>query len=269
MVSGQDAGQDAGEGLVTGDAVVLDLRLARLPTRMLSFAIDLTVQALLGVGLAIFDSFVLGDATEQLTGAVTITEVVAVLVGYPLAMETLTRGRTLGKLVLGLRTVRDDGGSIGFAQALVRALAGIADFWVTSFVVALLVAAFNAQDKRLGDLLAGTVVVRERTPTTIAAPPSMPAGLDAWASTLQLSVLPDDLARAGRRYLQRAPTMSGSASWFRAMELATAVSRVTAPSPPPGVPPDVYVQAVLAERHRRAMASLAAGPAGFPSSRIQ
>ena len=47
---------------------------------------------------------------------------VGVVVGYPLVMETLTRGRTLGKMAIGLRTVRDDGGPIRFRQALVRAL---------------------------------------------------------------------------------------------------------------------------------------------------
>ena len=54
-----------------------------------------------------------------------IIEVVLVFAGYPILMEWLTRGRTLGKIWLGLRVVRDDGGPIGFRQALVRGLAGL------------------------------------------------------------------------------------------------------------------------------------------------
>lgn len=250
--------------LVTGDAVALDLQVARLPTRMLSFAIDVAVQAALGIACAAADGLWLRHATRQLVTAVVLTELVGCLVAYPLVMETLTRGRTLGKLALGLRTVRDDGGGIGFAQALVRALAGVADFWSSAFVVALVVAATNSRGRRLGDLLAGTVVVRERTPTRVVGPPPMPPGLAGWASTLQLAVLPDALVRAGRSYLERLPALDPAAAADRGRALAAAVAAVTAPLPPPGVPPVPYLQAVLAERHRRAMAGLRADPADSP-----
>lgn len=253
---GESRESTTGRELVTGDAVVLDLQLARLPTRMLSFAVDVAVQLVLAGAGAVADVLLFRHASEQLVAAVLVTELVAVLVGYPLTMETLTRGRTLGKLALGLRTVRDDGGAIGFGQALVRALAGVVDFWSSAFVVALLVAAASSRDKRLGDLLAGTVVVREQTPTRLPGPPVMPAHLAGWATTLQLSVLPDDLARAGRRYLERLGQLDPAAAAEQGVALARAVAAVTAPPPPPGVPPMAYLQAVLAERHRRAMASL-------------
>jgi uncharacterized RDD family membrane protein YckC len=248
--------------LVTGDAVALDLRLARLPTRMLSFAIDVGVQLGLGVGFGLADALWLDRAAMPLQTAIVLSELVVCLVGYPVVMETLTRGRTLGKLALGLRTVRDDGGSIGFAQAFVRGLAGLIDFWSSAFVVALVVAGASARDKRVGDLLAGTVVVRERTPTRVVGPPVMPPELAGWAQTLQLSVLPDGLVRAGRHYLERLAQFDPAFAAERGLALASAVAAVTAPPPPPGVPPVRYLQAVLAERHRRSMAGLASR---FPS----
>ena len=93
-----------------------------------------------------------------------------VFLGYPVAMETLTRGRTLGKMALGLRVVRDDGGPITFRQALVRGLVGLAlerpGLVLLGFGPALgmIVAMFSARGKRIGDMAAGTVVLQERLP---------------------------------------------------------------------------------------------------------
>src|SRR5262245_39402584 len=101
-------------GLVTGEAVLLDLRLAKLGSRSVALVIDLTIQfvALLAGGL------LLGALASTLDGAaaaaILLTYVVLVIVGYPVAMETLTRGRTVGKLAMGLRTLREDGGPIRF-----------------------------------------------------------------------------------------------------------------------------------------------------------
>src|SRR5437588_12357840 len=75
---------------------------------------------------------------DAAAGALFITAVVAVLVGYPVAFETLSRGRTLGKLALGLRVVADDGGPVRFRQALVRGLAGVVELWVLLGVPALI-----------------------------------------------------------------------------------------------------------------------------------
>src|SRR5688572_853951 len=118
--------------LVTGEGVVLDLRLARLPSRALAFGIDATVQ----ITLAIVVMFVIGatveTADEALAATLMLLTIVTVLVGIPVTVETLTRGRSLGKVILGLRVVRDDGGPTRFRHALTRGLAGFfVDFWVT------------------------------------------------------------------------------------------------------------------------------------------
>lgn len=104
--------------LVTGDAVVLDMQIAQLPVRAVGALIDITVM---------FVSYMLGlmlwAATltrfdDALTTAGVIIFTVAVLVGYPLIFETATRGRSVGKIVMGLRVVADDGGPERFRQAL-------------------------------------------------------------------------------------------------------------------------------------------------------
>jgi uncharacterized RDD family membrane protein YckC len=238
--------------VITGDAVVLDLRLARLPSRALAFSLDVAVMLVLGIGLGLLVSLVLPSLDDALTAAVTLVGVVVIFVGVPVTMETLTRGRSLGKLALGLRVVRDDGGPVRFRQSLVRGLAGFfVDFWLTSGVGALVSSLLNEQSKRVGDLLAGTVVVRERVPAGSDRMPDPPVALQPWAATLELSQLPDDLAMAARTYLSRMPQLAPDVRDQMGARIATAVAARIAPPAPAGTPPWAYLSAVLAERSRR------------------
>ena len=108
---------------MTGDAVVLDIEVAQLPVRALGALIDLMI-ILVGYAVAILLwAVALPEFDEALTAAILIIFTVTVIVGYPLAMETATRGRSVGKMVMGLRVVSDDGGPERFRQALFRALA--------------------------------------------------------------------------------------------------------------------------------------------------
>ena len=119
--------------------------------------------------------------------------------------ETLIRAAR-SFVALGLRVVRDDGGSIRFRQALLRGLA----FWAidfapwTAFCGGLVSAAVNPNSKRLGDLMAGTVVIRTRSPRPPQPIPDVPAALVDWTGQLELSRLPDDLVTASRHLVQRA-----------------------------------------------------------------
>ncbi|SFB51240.1 Uncharacterized membrane protein YckC, RDD family [Amycolatopsis marina] len=242
--------------LVTGDAVVLELRLAQLASRSVAFALDVLVQAALLL-LALLLLAGVGDVDGALLGAIMLTLAVLVLVGYPATAETLSHGRTLGKLAMGLRTVRDDGGPIRFRHALTRALAGFfVDFWALGFLgtVAMTVSLCSAKGKRVGDFLAGTVVIRERAPEDLAvttATIAMPPSLADWAARLDLSNLPDDLALAGRQYLGRYGTLGEAAREQLGHRLAGEVAeRIGAPVPA-WVPPWAYLSAVLAERRNR------------------
>jgi uncharacterized RDD family membrane protein YckC len=166
--------------------------------------VDVAVSAaLLAVGYLVGFAAV-SSSDEALVAVASVVTVVLVLVAVPTAVETLTRGRTLGKLALGLRTVRDDAGPISFRHAFVRSLVGVVEIWVLSGVPALLCALVNPRGKRLGDLVAGTFVVRERFPMPRVRPAPMPPQLAGWAAELDLSGLDDQLALAARHYLARA-----------------------------------------------------------------
>src|SRR5580765_5635786 len=115
--------------IVTGDAAVLDLRPARVPTRALGILIDLAVCGIAAYGLNQVVSRL--DGSPARVQAISILGTVIIIFGYPIAIETLTRGRTLGLWAMGLRTVRDDGGTIRFRHALMRWLM----FWSVDFAI--------------------------------------------------------------------------------------------------------------------------------------
>jgi uncharacterized RDD family membrane protein YckC len=251
--------------LVTGEAVVVELRLARLPTRALAILIDLTIQWIALLTLLFFVAATGLLVDEALLLALVLVVTISVIAGYPITMETITRGRTIGKLALGLRVVRDDGGPIRFRHALVRALFGVLEFWVTFGAVAVIASLLSASGKRLGDIFAGTVVVRERVPVHGGPLATMPPQLAPWASRLELARLPDDVALAARQFLARAPELTPNARDDMARRLADEVFRHVSPPPPPGISAPAYLSAVLAERRRRELGRLGYGGPPYPA----
>jgi uncharacterized RDD family membrane protein YckC len=257
----------AGARLVSGDAVEMDVRYARLGSRAVARMLDVLAQIVLGILVESLASASLSTVTSidpALASAMTIVVVVVVLVAYPTVMETFAGGRTLGKLAMGLRVVRDDGGPIRFRAALTRALVGIsAEFpgllppftWFASLATMLA----NPAGKRLGDIAAGTVVIHDRTPETWGWVPAMPLSLDVWAMTLDLTGLSDQLALAVRNYLSRNRKIREPARTRLGTQLAAEVAARVTPPAPPSTPGWAYLAAVLAERHRRATARLVRG----------
>ena len=241
--------------MVTGDAVVLDVAVAQLPVRALGALIDLVlilagyVAALMlwAVALPLFD--------DALTAAILIIFTVTVIVGYPLVMETATRGRSVGKMVMGLRVVSDDGGPERFRQALFRALAGFVEIWMLFGGPAVIASLLSAQGKRIGDMFAGTVVISERGPRSVP-PPVMPPGLAWWAASLELSGLGPQQTELARQYLARAHELAPAVRNAMAHHATAEVVARISPPPPPGAPPEHILAAVLAERHRRELARL-------------
>jgi uncharacterized RDD family membrane protein YckC len=239
--------------LVTGEAVPVELRLARLGSRVPAALVDMTIQLVLGIVLAVALRPVLSSVDAALQAAIVLVGVIMIILGYPVLMETFWGGRTIGKWAMGVRVVRDDGGPIRFRHAFVRGLLGaiVEKPGITFGLVAILCSMFSARAKRLGDILAGTVVVHTRVPQTMKPISSMPPELAGWATTLDLSRLGDDLALACRQFLGRATTLTPEARERLGGELVAAVAARVTPPPPPYTPGWAYLTAVLAERRRR------------------
>ena len=255
------------ERLVSGEAVEFDIRIARLGSRALALLLDILIEVAAFVVLlllAMLGSALLGIATDALMSAIVTVLIVGVLVGYPTLCETTGSGRTLGKRAMGLRVVRDDGGPIRFRHALARSLVSLAVEWPglllppITWAVSLCVMLANPRGKRLGDFAAGTIVIHERTPAAWGWVPAMPPALATWAATLDLTGLADDLALAVRHYLSRNREIREPFRSRLGYSLAIEVAQCTTPPVPPGTSGWAYLAAVLAERHRRALARLAA-----------
>jgi hypothetical protein len=181
---------------------------------------------------------------------------VTTIVIVPTVVETLTRGRSLGKLAAGLRVVRDDGGPIRLRHAFVRALVAVFETYATSGSVALISSLWNRSGKRLGDLLAGTYVVRERSGAPPPPPPQMPPELAAWAHGADIGRIPDTLAMAARQLLARANALHPASRARLGVDLAQRVAGYVAPPPPSAVHPERFLAAVLAERRDRDLVRL-------------
>ncbi|MGE2720188.1 RDD family protein [Mycolicibacterium celeriflavum] len=247
------------EPVVTGDAVVLDVQIAQLPVRAVAALIDITVVFLLYlIGILLF-SLTLTQLDSALSMAVLIIFTVLAMLGYPLVFETATRGRSLGKMAMGLRVVSEDGGPERFRQAFFRALAGVIEIWTLAGGPAVICSLLSAKGKRLGDIFAGTVVISERTPR-MTPPPPMPPQLAWWASSLQLSGLRPEQAELARQFLGRAAQLDPMVRDQMAYRITTDVVAQISPPPPPGTPPQLVLAAVLAERHRRELTRLQATP---------
>ncbi len=244
-----------GSPFVTGEAVALDLRPAGVATRGLAFLIDLMAQITVSVILELLVFRFIVGVDPAAAAAIAVVLSVLVTLGYPVLFETLTRGRTPGKMALGLRVVRDDGGPIRFRHALMRGLVGslLEKPGISFGTIALITMLISRSGKRLGDMAAGTIVLQERIPVQFMPPPDMPPALAGWASGLDLSGVGDDLALRIRQFLARAHELNGTARESIGSALVAEVGSRTSAPIPPGVPGWAYLAAVLAERRNREM----------------
>ncbi|MFD0315371.1 RDD family protein [Streptomyces flavalbus] len=238
--------------LVTGEAVALELRPARLPSRALAVLLDLVVAMAAYIAVTVVLVMSTASLDEAAQFALSIATFLLVLVGGPIAVETLSHGRSLGKMACGLRVVRDDGGPIRFRHALVRGAIGVVEILLTFGVIACIASLVSARGRRLGDVFAGTLVVRERVPqsrTGFVPPP--PPWLAGRFSGLDLSAVPDGLWLAVRQYLTRMQQLDPQVGWAMAERLAGDLAGRTGAPVPPGVPPAAYLAAVVQERQAR------------------
>lgn len=246
-VPAQRFARSDGEGVVTGEAVTLDIRPASVVMRAAGSAIDMLVTFAVIFGVILLASSLRLD--EAAMRAISISVVVFGMVVLPTAVETAAHGRSLGKLALGLRVVRDDGGSIGFRHAFIRALTGVLEIYMTLGGLALLVGFLNPSSKRLGDLLAGTHGQVERVPKLTIDPFGVPAPLQSWAATADVGRVPDPLGRRIAAFFRNAPHLVPQSR----ARLAAGLAAETAPyvSPVPDAPAELFLAAVVALRRER------------------
>ncbi len=237
--------------LVTGEAVALDMPAASLGLRALSGLLDVLFSVLFTWTMIMVLLIPFAPNLDEATlAAVTVTALVTTFVAVPTFFEA-RYGRTFGKSIVGLRTVRDDGGPITVRHALTRQLVGFVEVYLLAGSPALVCGLLTARAQRVGDLAAGTYVVRDRVQAPWPQGAAMPPPLAAWARGADIAPLPDPLALAIRELLTRAPQIRPGPRHALAADLARQAVVYTSPGPPLGTPPEVFLQALLVERSRR------------------
>ncbi|MGL4743147.1 MAG: RDD family protein [Dermatophilaceae bacterium] len=241
----------ATDDLVTGEGVAVEVPAASVAARAASGILDLLVAAALAIGGFVAVGALTAEASDAVLGAAFIALSLVVFVGVPAAQEVLLRGRTLGKLALGLRVVRDDGGPAIARHALVRALVGYVEVYLLFGAPALVAGMIHPRAKRLGDMAAGTSVVSQRAKLTVLPPPQMPPSLAPWATSADIAALPSGLTVALRQFLARAGGLSPESRRVLGTDLFHSTLRHVSPPPPQGAHPELVLAAVVAERRRR------------------
>ena len=200
--------------------------------------------------LAINERSEFGDNLAFIRAIISLV-ILAWIVVIPLLTELLSRGRSLGRMVTGTRVVRDDGGTVRLRHCLVRTLLAVVEIWLASAVPAVCTSVVSKRGKRLGDMLAGTYVVRDRHRSSMAPPLLMPPELAGWAAGTDLRALPGGLSLTARTFLQRASSMDAGYRSHLGLDLASQVQAYVSPPPPAGTHPERFLAAVLTERRNR------------------
>lgn len=190
----------------TPEHVVLDLEIAGFGSRMLAATLDsLILFELLLAGIATYIALAAWNLLPKgsWVGALMALAAFAAWYGYYIVFEGLRAGQTPGKRIVGIRVVRDTGHPVTLGAAAVRNLLRTADFFPPPYLTGLLLMALHPRGKRLGDLAAGTVVVRDR-PFEHAPPRPAPPGAPG---KLAAPLLSDDEFRLLVQFVERAAAL--------------------------------------------------------------
>ena len=243
--------------LVTGEAVALDLRPAGFVLRAAGTIIDWLVYlgTYILAWVLVLPSLLTSDVDEGAVQILAISSLVIAIVVIPVAVETLSKGKSLGKLAVGARIVRDDGGAIGFRHAFIRGMTGVLEIYLTFGGFAAIVGFLGTRSKRLGDLIAGTYSQYERVSHKDRPVFGVPIELHAWSLTADVARLPDALARRIAQYLGQANGLTPATRDRLGRELAGEASVYV--SPVPHTSAELFLAAVSAVRRDREAAALA------------
>ena len=242
--------------IATPEGVDVELSLAGLGSRLGAALIDRIIQLGLVLGLVVgvmLPSMAAGSASVFMwVGALFFILYFLVEFGYHVLFETMWSGRTPGKRALSLRVLRTDGIPIRFREAAVRALVLLLDGPLSAYAVGTICILVSSRNQRVGDIVAGTVVVRERSggrSGTSAAFDVRTAVPDA-AATWDVGGVSDTDLSTLRRFLERRDGLSPDARTRLAAELAWRMRPRVAGAVPP-MEDEAFIEAVVAVKSRR------------------
>ena len=237
--------------IVTPEAVVLDFDTAGVATRVLARLVDVLVVATIGSFL--FSSLIpllagvgAAEAGFVLAGFLTVF-------GYPAVCETIW-GATAGKTALGLRVITEEGGPVGFRHAAIRSAMQVVDFLLIPVgVVAVGSTMAGRRDQRLGDRLAGTLVIRSASVSMRSRAMGFPPlpGYEGYVASLDVGPLSTERYEILRSYLTRVDELTPDARRHLAQRLAGPTSALLGHSRPSWITDEAFLASVAAAYQQR------------------
>jgi len=228
----------------TPEGVELALELAGLGSRFIAGGIDLVVQGLSIVILAVI-SGVIGGGGGLLT-AVFVVLSFAIWFFYNVLFEVLRAGRTPGKALNRLRVVRRSGAPVDLTASAIRNLVRIVDGPTLLYLPSIVSIAVTRMSQRPGDMAAGTVVIREHRPSSGAPSPVTGEGSSSW----DLSAVSAAEVAAVRRFLERRETLERAARRELAVRLASGL-RGKVGGVPEGIGAERFLEQLVGAKARR------------------
>ncbi len=227
----------------TPEQIDMGLELAGLGTRFVGQMFDWLIKilvtfflALVGILAASLGGFTVRlEHTTPIATALIIGVLYILWFGYDLLYEAVRNGQTPGKRVAGIRVIREGGAPVDFRAAAVRNLLGLADLLPGFYVLGAIIILISSKRQRLGDLAAGTIVVRERV---LAAPAETAASVQEFASpdyafsARHLAACEPNDQHVLRSFLRRQAKMAPAPRDRLASRLAVAFLEKTAYEPP-------------------------------------
>ena len=241
--------------VATPEGVTLEVTLAGVGSRFVAGVIDQVLRWSLLLALVALMAVLQEDfSSEGFSGAGTVVLIVAIFFvqfGYDVLFETLASGRTPGKRWTGLRVVKKGGTPVGFLASALRNILRIVDSLPGFYLVGILSVMFTTNNQRLGDLAAGTIVVRERRQST-ALPPSPAASVPAPADSAlyDISAVSAEELATVRRFLERRTTLTPEARDRLARDMATRLGPKVV-GPPRQWEPEAFLEYLVATKAAR------------------
>jgi uncharacterized RDD family membrane protein YckC len=202
----------------TPESIAFSYELAGLGSRFLSLAVDMTLQLLVLAGI-LWGLFAIGSqaqhgpaqrtvvvsqgAVQSFTVAVIVTILFLVFFGYFILFEGFWNGQTPGKKLLGIRVVRDGGYPIDLGGSFIRNLVRVGEVALAFYAISAIAALLSSENKRLGDMAAGTIVVRDSRSQSLAAIVESANG-----ETHRIALLTDEEHALIARFIARRGTMA-------------------------------------------------------------
>lgn len=197
---------------MTPEKTIVTYQLARVGSRLGAHLIDLFIVGCVYGGVMTFITIVAGaSGSQDVQGFATWFALVSPLLlifGYFILFEALNNGQTLGKKAVGIRVRMSDGTPITPRAALARNLIRPADMVPGTYFVGLLAMFTNPRSQRIGDFVAGTIVVHEKRNYVTYVPSPYKAGIHAMEDSVgELRGMTMDEYVAVKRFCDRFPEL--------------------------------------------------------------